>query len=159
MRLKPTAASSVEFFHIVTFPERHVGLPGGARLWMDWLLWKASHIDHSGLIRPRSTNIAISVISVQRAKTPESKPPRLQYHKPPKCHHADGILTEMSRITKNSSLHSYVLRRRKTEYHLHFKCHCGGQNFQYFPQFCLGALGVLSILKQDLMYLFYLEND
>lgn len=56
------------------------------------------------------SKIVIVLISLLKAKTPEIKPFPLQYHKPPKCHHADGILTKMSRITKNSFLSSHVLR-------------------------------------------------
>lgn len=52
----------------------------------------------------------VSLISLLKAKMPEIKPSPLQYHNPPKCHHADGILTKMSRITKNSFLSSHVRR-------------------------------------------------
>ena len=150
MRLKPTAASSVEFFHIVTFPqERHVvDLAAPGHGWTDCF---GRHLTQIILIDPTQVNHDCHLSNLStKSQDARGKPPpfphRLQYHKPPKCHHADGILTEMSRITKNSSLHSHVLRGRRTEYYLHFKCHCGGQN-QYFPRLCLGALYILSSLK------------
>lgn len=75
---------------------------------------QASHgISHRPCAAPRGSahsKTVVSLTSLLKAKTPEIKPSPLQYHKPPKCHHADGILTKMSRITKNSFLSSHVLR-------------------------------------------------
>lgn len=101
--LQHMVANSTEFFHIVTFLQKH----------RDTILYASEDISDRSFCAcfgSGQPQIVMSLISLLKAKAPEIKPSPLQYYKPPKCHHADGILTKMSRITKNSFLSSHVLR-------------------------------------------------